>query len=115
MHAMSSDALSAAQSQRAMCTFIQNKMSDADDEKRKNSALYWFYLGMALHPVMDSTSPAHAGFQRWNGIRADGHKHGPFPTSLEKESIARQPGHTLRTVELMSRALAGDLKGCGCN
>jgi RHS repeat-associated protein len=70
--------------------------------------------GMAMHPVMDSTSPAHAGFQRWNGIVADGSKHGPFPTSLEKESIARQPGHTKNTVDAMNRAMAGDLGGCGC-
>jgi hypothetical protein len=28
----------------------------------------FFELGMALHPVMDSTSPAHEGFQRWNGV-----------------------------------------------
>lgn len=24
-------------------------------------------MGKALHPVMDSTSPAHAGFQQWEG------------------------------------------------
>ena len=24
-------------------------------------------LGNALHPVMDSSSPAHAGFQQWTG------------------------------------------------
>jgi len=25
-------------------------------------------LGMALHPVMDSTSPSHRGLQVWNGL-----------------------------------------------
>jgi len=27
-------------------------------------------LGRALHPVMDSTSPSHEGFQAWRGIMA---------------------------------------------
>lgn len=28
----------------------------------------YFELGMALHPIMDSTSPPHAGFQLWEGV-----------------------------------------------
>ena len=28
---------------------------------------YYFDLGMALHPLMDATSPLHMGFQKWNG------------------------------------------------
>jgi hypothetical protein len=28
----------------------------------------YFELGMALHPIMDSTSPSHAGFQAWEGV-----------------------------------------------
>lgn len=31
-------------------------------------------LGMAMHAVMDSTIPAHRGFQMWDG---DASKHGP--------------------------------------
>jgi RHS repeat-associated protein len=27
----------------------------------------YFELGMALHPIMDSTSPSHQGFQEWSG------------------------------------------------
>jgi hypothetical protein len=28
----------------------------------------YFALGMALHPIMDSTSPSHSGFQGWEGF-----------------------------------------------
>ena len=28
-----------------------------------------FALGEALHPIMDSTSPTHEGFQEWKGIK----------------------------------------------
>lgn len=40
------------------------------DEIEKERMLYWaFYeLGHALHPVMDSTSPPHEGFQPWEGM-----------------------------------------------
>jgi hypothetical protein len=32
----------------------------------------FFELGMALHPLMDSTSPAHEGFQVWEGYWGNG-------------------------------------------
>jgi RHS repeat-associated protein len=31
-----------------------------------------FQLGMALHPIMDLTSPSHEGFQIWNGVYGPG-------------------------------------------
>jgi hypothetical protein len=34
-----------------------------------------FQLGMALHPIMDSTSPSHQGFQEWEIF--------PEPTSYD--------------------------------
>lgn len=30
-----------------------------------------FELGVVLHPVMDSTAPAHEGFQIWSGKKRD--------------------------------------------
>lgn len=109
MHAMSSSAMTPAQARRAMCQFIRDNMSDANDAMKNNDARYWFLLGMALHPVMDSTSPSHEGFQQWHGVMADGSKHGPWPSSLENISVARRPDHTQRTTDVMRRALAGDL------
>lgn len=115
MHAMSSSAMTPAQAKRAMCQYIKDNMSDANDAKNNNDAHYWFLLGMALHPVMDSTSPSHEGFQEWHGVMADGSKHGPWPSSLENISVARRPEHSKRTTDAMRRALDGDLGGCGCN
>jgi hypothetical protein len=114
MHAMSSSSMSPAEAQKAMCKFIKDKISDARDAMNKNDAHYWFYLGMALHPIMDSTSPAHAGFQKWNGVMADGSKHGPWPSSLENLSVAQHPQYTQATVAALNKALSGDLGGCGC-
>jgi RHS repeat-associated protein len=115
MHGMSSGKMTPAEAKKAMCKYIKDHMGQAEDAKNNNDAHYWFYLGMALHPVMDSTSPAHEGFQQWNGVMADGSKHGPWPSSQENISVARQPGHTQRTTDAMRRALAGDLGGCGCD
>jgi hypothetical protein len=28
----------------------------------------YFALGMAMHPLMDATSPAHEGMQEWSGV-----------------------------------------------
>jgi hypothetical protein len=114
MHAMSSDSLSPADAKKQMCRFIKDYMGQAGDAKAKNDAHYWFYLGMALHPVMDSTSPAHTGFQKWHGIMEDGSKHGPWPSSLENISVARRVENTQRTVDAMNKAMSGDLGGCGC-
>ena len=33
----------------------------------KLTATAYYYLGQAMHPVMDSTSPTHEGFQIWDG------------------------------------------------
>jgi RHS repeat-associated protein len=114
MHAMSSDSLNPAAAKSAMCKYIKDYMDKAEDAKNNNDAHYWFYLGMALHPVMDSTSPAHAGFQKWHGAMHDGSKHGPWPSSLENLSVASRPEHTTQTVDAMNRAMAGDLGVCGC-
>jgi hypothetical protein len=108
MHAMSSNTLTKAQANQKMCDYVNDYMGRARDAKAKNQAHYWFYLGMALHAVMDSTSPAHEGFQKWNGIRADGARHGPWRSSLENLSVAKQPGHTQRTVEAMRNAMKGN-------
>lgn len=28
----------------------------------------FFYLGQAMHPIMDESSPSHEGFKTWNGL-----------------------------------------------
>ena len=34
-------------------------------KKHGNEALGWYYFGIALHTIQDSTSPKHHGFQTW--------------------------------------------------
>ena len=47
---------------------------------------YCYLRGVALHPVMDSTSPAHASFPIWSLSDLSGiFKHGDFPGSIENE------------------------------
>lgn len=60
---------SIADARRKMCAFISDHLG-AYNSLRQNpspSSQYaaYFNLGEALHPIMDSTSPAHAGWQVW--------------------------------------------------
>ena len=114
MHAMSSEKMDASASKLKMCAYIKEKMEEANDAKNKGSGNYWFLLGMALHPVMDSTSPAHEGYQSWGGIFKDGNKHGEMPGTLEGIDTAREKYHTDRTTQRMRDVLNGDLSSCGC-
>lgn len=115
MHAMSSASMSPAESQRLMCQFIKEKLALSQMYGQHGLPYSAFYeLGMALHPVMDSTSPAHEGFQQWHGVLKDGSKHGSWRTSLENLKVAKDPRHTERTLQRMKAALMGDSGACGC-
>jgi len=115
MHAMSSKSMTPEESRKKMCEYIKSTMSDANDELKAGNGRYWFLLGMALHPAMDSTSPAHEGFQQWRGIFKDGNRHGGMPGSLEDINTAKQPYHRKRTLERMRDVLNGNTSSCGCN
>lgn len=114
MHAMSSKSMSAIESRKNMCDFIKKYMGAANDAQLAGTAHYWFYIGMALHPVMDSTSPSHEGFQMWHGTFSDLKKHGPWPTSLENIDVAKHPYHMKRTLQRMRDVMNGNFGGCGC-
>jgi hypothetical protein len=113
LHAMASKSLSREQARQQMCKFMKDNFAAADRAKRSGDPRYLFYLGVGLHPAMDYTSPAYRGWQMWHGS-SDALRHGPWPTSLETLSVAKRPGYTKETVDLMRRALAGDLKWCEC-
>ncbi len=59
--------------------------------------------GVGLHPVMDSTSPAHADFAIWSiSDLSDLLKHGDLPNSIEDErALFEQPDLMKKTVALM--------------
>lgn len=62
-----------------------------------------YYRGVALHPAMDSTSPAHMGFEIWSIADLAGiFLHGDFPGSVEDEqALLRQPEVMNQTIGLM--------------
>lgn len=115
MHAMSSSSMDAATAKRKMDEFINNAMQSYQKELclsekfRSRGDLGWalyfersayMNLGMALHPIMDSTSPTHRGFQKWDwGLGIFGH--GSLPTSKEDIDTAKLPIYTNETLKLM--------------
>lgn len=64
-HAMRATGQSKEDAERKMNEFISGKQ-DVFISKEGNEALE--ALGEAMHPLMDATSPAHEGFQEWEGL-----------------------------------------------
>jgi hypothetical protein len=112
MHAMSSSSLSKAEACKKMNAFVANSMNSAgqlaaDGEIRAA----WVQFGFGLHPIMDSTSPVHAGFQEWHLY--DAYKHGGFPTSQE-DLDSLTPALLQQTVAAMKAATSGAQTNCSC-
>jgi hypothetical protein len=69
MHAMRSPNQSAVEAAGQTVTFIMQKVSEYKELMSKNETEKAYEaLGMAMHPLMDSTSPSHEGIQEWNLI-----------------------------------------------
>ena len=112
MHAMSSGKLSKAEACRKMNNFVSGSMEVAAQLAADGYTLdAWKFIGYGLHAIMDSTSPAHAGFQEWHLY--DFYKHGPFPTSQE-DVDSLTPALLQKTVALMNAAAAGKKTDCAC-
>lgn len=114
MHAMSSASLSKASALEKYCDFISKKLAEyrrniGDSRSREHA---YRNLGMALHAVMDSTSPSHSGFQKWSF--SERHRHGDF--SKSEETIDAAPKYLEETVEKMRKLfLNGELPAeCRC-
>lgn len=69
-----------------------------------------YFLGQALHAVMDFTSPSHRDFQNWSFDQIQ--KHGDFSESLE--SISAAPAYRDETVNLMRNLFNPDTFKCDC-
>lgn len=69
MHAMRAPGQSPQDANRMMNDFINQKVSEykASLAEGKTDKAYEA-LGMAMHPLMDATSPSHEGFQEWGGL-----------------------------------------------
>lgn len=70
MHAMRCPGQTIGEAKRKMERFIEKmtqrqKRLKCEGKTREANVAF----GMALHPVMDSTSPTHEGYQIWYGIK----------------------------------------------
>jgi len=99
MHMMTAEGLSRAESLAKFREYMKERMGKYNsytcnakrweakgDGVRASNAYHQaaFQLGMAMHPIMDSTSPAHTNLRYWDAFAdwqwAD---HGPWPWSDE--------------------------------
>jgi hypothetical protein len=120
MHAMSSPQLSKRESCEKMREFVnkqlelfQRKSKAAKKEPRVGDP--YIHLGMALHAIMDSTSPAHRGFALWS-IKFT-NEHGDFPGSLEDlEAVNTYPAHANSAITQMRSAYESGTfsQDCSC-
>ncbi|HEY3489022.1 MAG TPA: RHS repeat-associated core domain-containing protein [Candidatus Deferrimicrobiaceae bacterium] len=110
MHAMSSSSLSKKSACEMLRYFVVDSIAAAEASVDIGQA--YFDIGFGLHAIMDSTSPPHADFQKWN--ITDFYKHGALPTS--KEDInSLTPALLKLSVEMMRAAIGGDIKiNCSC-
>jgi len=113
-HAMRDPGQSVKEARKKMCEFIKKNLKDYNKYlgMGKNKKAY-HSLGMALHPVMDSTSPMHKGFQEWHPYQDGtfhGNAHGSLegPAALDIETLSR-------TIDLMNQVENGSLNGLCCN
>jgi len=114
MHAMRAPGQSIADARALACNFVNRKMNDyQSDLSNGNADAAWKALGAALHTVMDSTSPSHAGFQVWD---PEGDPGGSFRNHGDNspEDLAHlTPALLAQTLQLMQNAMSG--KSCFCS
>jgi RHS repeat-associated protein len=119
-HAMRAPGQSAADAESKACQFINDHLAAYNQYKYDPSPRMQQYalqsLGEALHPIMDSTSPAHAGWQVWNpgSNWSQILLHGNMPETLENLTILRMNTDILQeTVQRIHAAL--DSGNCSCS
>lgn len=118
-HAMRAPGQSIADAQGKMCQFVSDNMAGYNGGNQSNirdQILAFRDLGRALHPIMDSTSPAHAGWQIWNNPilhPLETIPHGNAHGSIEGVD-ALTPALLQETINRMQSAMAGGGM-CGCS
>lgn len=121
-HAMRNPGESPEAARARACKFIRDRLAKFGRmaNSKRESVLYmaYFELGEAMHPIMDSTSPAHAGWKSWTAgdiLTQAGRerisKHGDLPHT--EEDLNHLTPHLMwKTLDRMSRVLNGE--DCGC-
>ena len=124
MHAMSSDSLSRGEACGRANQFIQDGLFNPrhrPGRSNRNRNGTYFNRGMGMHTVMDSTSPAHQGFQHWSNDQIP--RHGPDSfmgidrnhTEEGLTALLDNPGLIEQTLNLMDDAMNGAGLNCGCS
>ena len=118
-HAMRAPNQNPADEKRLMCKFIKDNLQDyrrlIDSHDGWNEILAYRALGRALHPFMDSTSPAHIGWQVWDNPIIDPAeilRHGSLPSSIE-DMKDLTPELLRENVQLIKSVMSGNIP-CGC-
>ena len=102
------------------CKFLKDKMGlyRRDLNRPRGMRNAYLNLGMALHAVMDSTSPVHRGFQMWDSSQIEfhgPHKFGPINRPNTREDIDVAPHYADQTHRLMRDLMNGQLPAdCDC-
>lgn len=97
IHGMRSWGQDIPEAQRAMDDYIKQHLNNYKCLKEKGNIDAFFELGMALHPIMDQTSPSHKGFQVWDPL------HMTVPSLsrhwlAEREMSAQQMQETINAI-----------------
>jgi RHS repeat-associated protein len=114
-HAMRDPGQSIDDAKAKMCAFIKKNMAEYNAKINGPGLIElqeaYEALGRAMHPIMDSTSPVHRGFQAWHPID-HGMEHGNAHGSLEGIG-ALTPKLLQETVNLMYDVL-NNPDSCPC-
>lgn len=117
-HAMRDPNESVADAKQKACAFIKQHlasyqaMMNSNDSDARHEA--YVELGIALHPIMDSTSPVHSGWQVWDPL------HHPYDSFVyhgdahgSKEGLdSLTKALEQQTINLIRSALSGN--ACAC-
>ncbi len=114
MHAQRSSNESASQARANGCAFFQRHMRayrlNMENGRTRDA---YFALGMALHTVMDSTSPVH-GWDTTFDLPFDALFHGDGPFSGEDIEMAKRPYYSAITNTAIKKAMQGAPDFCSC-
>ena len=99
-------------------TFIRTNMMYFYEHYKEGSTKAWYYFGIAMHTLQDSTSPVHAGFADYS-FYEQLLLHGPFTEGEEDITPEIKAKTVIGMIKVYREAKDGkyidafDCRGCG--